>query len=251
MLLVYANGLSPRVRGNRRSACSHSHQDGSIPACAGNPARPDAQHVLYRVYPRVCGGTQRVVLPARPLSGLSPRVRGNHALERDGRVHDGSIPACAGEPAPPPAPGSPSPVYPRACAGEPAAVRSPDEYPAVYPRVCGGTARCGVQCRPPMGLSPRVRGNHREGLAGQLDKGSIPACAGKNPAVRERSIPACAGKSVCVASIVREVYPRVCGETTGRERHRLKVYPRVCGETEGLSPRVRGNQSMNPVPSWH
>ena len=52
-------GLSPRVRGNRKSppplACIHR----SIPACAGEPATPRTASSLETVYPRVCGGTRR------------------------------------------------------------------------------------------------------------------------------------------------------------------------------------------------
>ena len=50
-------GLSPRVRGNRKSSAFTVTLVWSIPACAGEP------HVLKRVstrngvYPRVCGGT--------------------------------------------------------------------------------------------------------------------------------------------------------------------------------------------------
>ena len=96
--------------------------------------------------------------PSIVASGLSPRVRGNHALIDGCRVLDGSIPARAGEPPRRPRPKSTSiGLSPRvrgshvvgkgddlgggsipACAGE------PDETPRlhngtrVYPRVCGG-----------------------------------------------------------------------------------------------------------------
>ena len=71
-------GLSPRVRGNLSVArdCAGDFGSipacageplgerplardyfGSIPACAGEPLRQQSQFRLYRVYPRVCGGT--------------------------------------------------------------------------------------------------------------------------------------------------------------------------------------------------
>ena len=69
--------------------------------------------------------------------GLSPRVRGKLSIHQRGMVCQGSIPACAGEaPAPRPLPA----------------------HNAVYPRVCGGSMIWFLVIRPPLGLSPRVRG---------------------------------------------------------------------------------------------
>ncbi len=54
-------GLSPRVRGNLGF---HAGQDAllrSIPACAGEPRLPCRAGCLVEVYPRVCGGTSRVL----------------------------------------------------------------------------------------------------------------------------------------------------------------------------------------------
>ena len=73
------NGLSPRVRGNRRGRPRCTVRTGSIPACAGEPHEPAPEAPARSpVYPRVCGGTQ---------SDSTPSARGT-----------GSIPACAGEP---------------------------------------------------------------------------------------------------------------------------------------------------------
>ena len=174
--------------------------------------------------------------------------------------HEGSIPACAGEP------------YTQGSA---------HLKKAVYPRVCGGTDPLQQIPRRVLGLSPRVRGN--------LSQCSFPI-------LRFRSIPACAGEP---ATWRRKrtrfwVYPRVCGGTSSSRRRRARndglsprvrgnqssysvryrlgrsipacageprprspahcpagVYPRVCGGTRstvcvdslpaGLSPRVRGN----------
>ena len=92
------------------------------------------------VYPRVCGGTPIDFSPYPSLYGLSPRVRGNLTQLRAVAHDQGSIPACA---------------------GEPAAVSQCRRREQVYPRVCGGTCGgWGNQGRYG-GLSPRVRGNQR------------------------------------------------------------------------------------------
>ena len=134
----YYAGLSPRVRGNHSSITSNSSTFGSIPACAGEPARIILTPHDERVYPRVCGGTSGEALIETTPFGLSPRVRGNRQLLCAAAGRARSIPACAGEP----------------ChAGSSA-------HPGwVYPRVCGGTH---ITTSPPNrtgGLSPRVRGN--------------------------------------------------------------------------------------------
>ena len=112
-------GLSPRVRGNHESDVAAMRRERSIPACAGEPvamvtslftvgsipACAGEPHALmrigvshWRVYPRVCGGTDFALLVAYFLRGLSPRVRGNPYPPPYHRVDSGSIPACAGEP---------------------------------------------------------------------------------------------------------------------------------------------------------
>ena len=90
-------GLSPRVRGNRRQRPMGESGRGSIPACAGEPIRRHRRLSLTRsipacagepstewpctsplkVYPRVCGGTMCCPSVSCPSLGLSPRVRGN------------------------------------------------------------------------------------------------------------------------------------------------------------------------------
>ena len=93
-------GLSPRVRGNHIMEETDERERGSIPACAGEPARRTRVTRASRVYPRVCGGTAEPS-PAGPrLAGLSPRVRGNPAETKGTPCDERSIPACAGEPRP-------------------------------------------------------------------------------------------------------------------------------------------------------
>ena len=131
-------GLSPRVRGNL-STCRHAIAGcRSIPACAGEPPGPPGDSSNVRVYPRVCGGTRKMPLKVLNLRGLSPRVRGNPPEQLKPARRQRSIPACAGEPCPPP----------RRNWGQ-----------RVYPRVCGGTMLSTPPALDEEGLSPRVRGN--------------------------------------------------------------------------------------------
>ena len=67
----------------------------------------------------MCGGTMRPRRKPLPVGGLSPRVRGNHGRQEDRLMAQGSIPACAGEPAACGSSGRPDSVYPRVCGGTP------------------------------------------------------------------------------------------------------------------------------------
>ena len=59
--VTYPRGLSPRVRGNRGDRPHLAQQHRSIPACAGEPTVTSSSANVYRVYPRVCGGTRRAI----------------------------------------------------------------------------------------------------------------------------------------------------------------------------------------------
>ena len=74
---TWHQGLSPRVRGNRRRPASGARPQGSIPACAGEPRGQRIHAARHRVYPRVCGGTADLPGIVYRKKGLSPRVRGN------------------------------------------------------------------------------------------------------------------------------------------------------------------------------
>ena len=295
-------GLSPRVRGipgARRSRCSPG---GSIPACTGNPRRPRAPPTAARVYPRVYGESSSFFIRLRSAAGLSPRVRG---IPRYGWLwvqFRWSIPACTGNPRALACRYSSPAVYPRvygesntirlpsaltlglsprvrgiptgllvptdmvgsipACTGNPGRAIAGAGHHRVYPRVYGESMSTRRSCRAIYGLSPRVRGIRHLPLVGAPAGGSIPACTG-NPSF------------TMTIHVVREVYPRVYGESiacvlslsrwmgsipacTGNPRptptggRRRWVYPRVYGESAfpqrrrpdrlGLSPRVRGIQ---------
>ena len=151
-------GLSPRVRGNQISGRWRNDAAGSIPACAGEPAKWPPTTPPPQVYPRVCGGTANPEVQRGGALGLSPRVRGNRWAAAGLPGWAGSIPACAGEPRP---------------GGRIA------QSAKVYPRVCGGTTCTMPLSWTPAGLSPRVRGNPARRVFIPSSIGSIPACAGE------------------------------------------------------------------------
>ena len=260
-----AEGLSPHVRGHPLAKRAGRRRVGSIPACAGPPARQAVEVGQVKVYPRMCGATT----PSHSVStldrGLSPHVRG-HRLEaqrEDAAIR--SIPACAGPPRAKRSRGFLTKVYPRMCGatelctrhglslaglsphvrGHPAA-RSPDRgragsIPAcagppgcrsggrcclwVYPRMCGATKFSRAVSCLSTGLSPHVRGHRRSFPPGHPWPGSIPACAGPPQ------------KPARTSSSTR-VYPRMCGATSASN-------PRKAFAT-GLSPHVRGHPNVRP-----
>ena len=171
---------------------------GNLFACGVN----DLQH---RSIPACAGEPLEQSLRISKAQGLSPRVRGNLFPLLSVFRRNRSIPACAGEPQT----GTPS-LPPT----------------SVYPRVCGGTSKQSLPKVQDVGLSPRVRGNQRDGGLCHGHGGSIPACAGEP--YREYT-----------DYLATWVYPRVCGGTMAKTAVRL--------DNRGLSPRVRGN----PLPKRH
>ena len=236
---------------------------GSIPACAGEPGCPELARQGYKVYPRVCGGTEELLDSLGWHHGLSPRVRGNQRHKQAAAAAMRSIPACAGEPEEDLCKKTLSWVYPRvcggtwsrsngssplgglsprvrgnqssaedvafkprsipACAGEPGRCPDCQHLSRVYPRVCGGTVREQLGLTLAQGLSPRVRGNLQDQPRGLGQLRSIPACAGEPPTMLRPP-----------STLHYSVYPRVCGGTA--EMLRSMTWQ------EGLSPRVRGNR---------
>ena len=132
---------------------------------------------LTPVYPRPCGGAYTFGGVDAFEQGLSPPVRGSRRDRTHIVVHDGSIPARAGEP--------------RTDGGRP-------RSEAVYPRPCGGADLRIESAVLTYGLSPPVRGSRSRAASRRHVGGSIPARAGEpyrveNPDVGQR------------------VYPRPCG----------------------------------------
>ena len=113
-----------------------------------------------------------------------------------------------------------------ACAGEAQLGGGRGRRRRVYPRVCGGSKLVGGDAVLMPGLSPRVRGKLRLGVADQIWLRSIPACAGE--AAGCRGVPG-----------GPEVYPRVCG---GSWCSSGWIWTR-----KGLSPRVRGKRGLQAI----
>ena len=222
---LQAQGLSPRLRGNRNLRGSEPLCKRSIPALAGEPISNRKGWKEREVYPRACGGTTNTRTGAYRPCGLSPRLRGNPVAAYQNRCLCGSIPALAGEPKLKTLAANPIPVYPRACGGTRTYGRGisggaglsprlrgnqnhaylPIDIARSIPALAGGTGVPGRRWVKVSGLSPRLRGNlvrHRPGYA---FRGSIPALAGE-PASRDAYIAA------------REVYPRACGGNPERRR---------------------------------
>ena len=92
-----SKGLSPRLRGNGFVCDSFRRYCGSIPALAGERFRTGLVLMLFRVYPRACGGTGDYSKTGLETEGLSPRLRGNVFWQCLLTFANGSIPALAGE----------------------------------------------------------------------------------------------------------------------------------------------------------
>ncbi len=177
------HGLSPRGRGNLVPVWDDVRVIGSIPAWAGEPGSGEDGPRLYKVYPRVGGGTPDGTPAECAAWGLSPRGRGNLDLLQFRLAVPRSIPAWA---------------------GEPSAGACFFRQQQVYPRVGGGTAHLHLDYVLLGGLSPRGRGNLQRPPGWRGRQGSIPAWAGEPPAgFKQPHEP--------------RVYPRVGGGT--RQRH--------------------------------
>ena len=208
------------MRGNQTDIITPLDGVGSIPASAGEPPSCCCRSSGGRVYPRECGGTVMDMSAAASVSGLSPRVRGNHIHEPPPERRHRSIPASAGEPPSCCCRSSGGRVYPRECggthittatattrsrsipasAGEPRGAEGRLHPNEVYPRECGGTGDILRRAADPIGLSPRVRGNPSDERRSDVCRGSIPASAGEPQSCR-RNVD------------LRRVYPRECGGT--------------------------------------
>ena len=113
-------------------------------------------------------------------------------------------------------------------AGKPGKHSSAPHPPGVYPRTCGETLMSSLARASTGGLSPHVRGNRDAPDIHRVQKGSIPARAGKP---EETDGGTCNEK----------VYPRTCGETS--------LWNYLSDRNMGLSPHVRGNRARFPLPA--
>ena len=172
-------GLSPRMRGNPTAGTARTWRARSIPAYAGEPRRAGLRRATAGVYPRVCGGTVSRLPPFSLDNGLSPRMRGNHKINRRRQKTDRSIPAYAGEPRPGHYQHFYSRVYPRVCGGTDSPLNSGVNIPGLSPRMRGNRLRLRADKGWGGGLSPRMRGNPSDSACWTARKWSIPAYAGE------------------------------------------------------------------------
>ena len=151
-------GLSPRVRGSLPCCSQPQASRGPIPAGAGEPSARARAGRGSGAYPRGCGGALDVGPTNGWAMGLSPRVRGSLGAQLADPLHDGPIPAGAGEPWHP--------------SGRRPARRA-------YPRGCGGANEADLAKSQLTGLSPRVRGSRAFNRVRVDHGGPIPAGAGE------------------------------------------------------------------------
>ena len=112
-----SGGRSPRARGSQNDKNGGHPQEGSIPACAGEPLPRHGLGDRHQVDPRVRGGASPSSQHHWSNSGRSPRARGSLAGRRHKPAPVRSIPACAGEPSVPIADGPCVRVDPRVRGG--------------------------------------------------------------------------------------------------------------------------------------
>ena len=106
-------GVYPRMRGGAYYRCLGGCGEEGLSRMRGGARTWPGRGDLERVYPRMRGGAWRRCKPSMAGAGLSPHARGSPRWRAAGRAFDGSIPACAGEPARPPAASRRRRVYPR------------------------------------------------------------------------------------------------------------------------------------------
>ena len=110
-------GPSPRVRGKRIRWISRETRGRSIPARAGETRTTNPSLIMERVHPRACGGNLCRTRSGDRRGGPSPRVRGKRCTGDGPQEGRRSIPARAGETAPPSHRTRGRWVHPRACGG--------------------------------------------------------------------------------------------------------------------------------------
>ena len=134
---VLGTGSSPRMRGTPVKDGRQIDGAGIIPAYAGNTFLSKLAAVGLRDHPRVCGEHDSSSPVRCRTLGSSPRMRGTLVCDARHRLHDGIIPAYAGN------------TYAATSAG----VACWD-----HPRVCGEHSFTDIEDMGYTGSSPRMRG---------------------------------------------------------------------------------------------
>ena len=193
-------GSSPRVRGKPPVNRWNKLPRRLIPARAGKTSKARRTSARSRAHPRACGENWMVHLYNTSEDGSSPRVRGKPLLYFLSAALHRLIPARAG----------------KTCVNWATNTRT-----WAHPRACGENgAEAGVS-DVPGGSSPRVRGKRLQLGEKPVQRGLIPARAGKtSPRTSSSTAPA--------------AHPRACGENGVSQGM-------GCG-VGGSSPRVRGKR---------
>ena len=176
-------GSSPRGRGKRLRWPQPWASVGLIPAWAGKTGESQKGKGRTRAHPRVGGENIATEVFGGIVSGSSPRGRGKPTLYDAPYQPAGLIPAWA---------------------GKTMNSDSSSTMPPAHPRVGGENIRPESSSTPKKGSSPRGRGKLGDAGAEGVERGLIPAWAGKTRAVFSP-----------VRS--RGAHPRVGGENTGEQ----------------------------------
>ena len=129
--------IIPACAGNRMPSLETCDGEGIIPACAGNRMPLHGHSVATRDHPRVCGEQRSRTATSVLWLGSSPRVRGTEDYIVAIELHNGIIPACAGN------------------SGN---RQDKNEKFWDHPRVCGEQSSSMSYIITFLGSSPRVRG---------------------------------------------------------------------------------------------
>ncbi len=149
-------GRSPRARRSHELVAPITDGNGSISACAEEPGSLVTLLARVKVDLRVRGGAQTYILRADQSPGRSPRARRSRVTSDEHRQLQGSISACA---------------------EEPARAQSPSRATRVDLRVRGGAAESRHHRGTRAGRSPRARRSQASMTEGLIGTGSISACA--------------------------------------------------------------------------
>ena len=218
-------GSSPRVRGKlrwnsnvsgwgrlipARAGKTQFHAGlpppgGLIPARAGKTRRAGPSRTGCTAHPRACEENPPLRTARSRTGGSSPRVRGKLAGTRPTTVPTGLIPARA---------------------GKTWTLQRPAHTGTAHPRACGENGLHGREVRLDPGSSPRVRGKRLQLGEKPVQRGLIPARAGKTAPAKS-------------PARSRRAHPRACGENWANAGKELPF--------EGSSPRVRGKRQDTGV----
>ena len=152
---------SPRMRGKPTQSMATMKQGGNIPAYAGKTLRQVAAQVIHAEHPRVCGENPIRRVRLNPRGGTSPRMRGKPRYSGRPHSHRRNIPAYA---------------------GKTNAEEQKKKLEAEHPRVCGENFLADAVETFAPGTSPRMRGKRLHHSRVLLERGNIPAYAGKTSA---------------------------------------------------------------------